>query len=67
MNIFDIWLLLAVILAAASFAMLYEWGAMRLHLYPSITQEVRHGERTHPIIYAPVFFLAGLLLGHFWI
>ena len=67
MSILDIWLLLAVVLAAAAFAALYEWAALKLGLFPPITQEVRLGERRFPVIYYPIVFFIGVLFGHlFW-
>jgi hypothetical protein len=67
MTPFDIWFLLAVFLGACTLAALYEWAALKLHLFPSITQEVRQGARTYPLLYAPVLFFLGALFGHlFW-
>ena len=61
-----IFLLLAVFLIAAAIAAVYEYAALRHHPWPTITAEVRRGERRFPVLYAPVFFAVGLLLGHFW-
>jgi hypothetical protein len=61
-----IFLLLGVVLLAAAIAAFYEYGALVRHWWPTITYEVRLGERQYPIIYAPILFALGALAGHFW-